>query len=95
MPSLRERQLGAAHPHVATSLNNLANLYRSQGRYADAEPLYLRALAILFHSLGTDHPNTQTIGQNFCRFITAVMQAGQTAQLSDHPTTQQLIKQLK
>ena len=31
--------LGPEHPNVATSLNNLAELYRAQGRYADAEPL--------------------------------------------------------
>ena len=33
-------------PLVATSLNNLAVLYRVQGRYAEAEPLYQRSLAI-------------------------------------------------
>ena len=27
------------------SLNNLADLYSAQGRHADAEPLYKRALA--------------------------------------------------
>ncbi|MBC6478342.1 MAG: tetratricopeptide repeat protein [Hormoscilla sp. GM7CHS1pb] len=36
--------LGSAHPHVATSLNNLAELYFSQGRYDQAESLYLKAL---------------------------------------------------
>ena len=40
-----EKALGPDHPHVATSLNNLA-AYREQGRYADAEPLFKRALAI-------------------------------------------------
>ncbi|OKH13172.1 tetratricopeptide repeat protein, partial [Nostoc calcicola FACHB-389] len=34
------------HPDVATSLNNLAGLYKSQGRYSDAEPLYSDALAM-------------------------------------------------
>ena len=33
-------------PDVAISLNNLAELYRTQGRYAEAEPLYQRSLAI-------------------------------------------------
>ncbi|MBE9141807.1 tetratricopeptide repeat protein [Planktothrix mougeotii] len=28
------------HPDMATSLNNLAALYNSQGRYTEAEPLY-------------------------------------------------------
>ncbi len=37
-----------AHDVVAqaTSLNNLAELYRAQGKYEQAEPLYQRALAI-------------------------------------------------
>src|SRR5262249_41239691 len=42
--------------NVALSLNNLAELYRAQGRYADAEPLYKRSLAIREKALGADHP---------------------------------------
>ena len=41
-----EKALGPDHPDVAASLNNLAVLYQHQGRYADAEPLYKRSLAI-------------------------------------------------
>jgi tetratricopeptide (TPR) repeat protein len=41
---------------LATSLNNLAELYRNQGRYTEAEPLYLRSLAIWEKQLGADHP---------------------------------------
>jgi predicted HTH transcriptional regulator/tetratricopeptide (TPR) repeat protein len=37
-------KLGGEHPDVARSLNNLAELYRTQGRYAEAEPLYLEAM---------------------------------------------------
>ena len=43
------------HPDVATALNNLALLYEAQGRRADAEPLYKRALAIEEKTLGLDH----------------------------------------
>jgi hypothetical protein len=39
---LSKRLLGEDHPHVATSLNNLAGLYDSQGRYDQAEPLYCK-----------------------------------------------------
>ena len=39
------------------SLNNLAALYYAQGRYADAEPLYRRALAVRLMALGPDHPD--------------------------------------
>jgi tetratricopeptide (TPR) repeat protein len=39
----------------ARSLNNLALLYYSQGRYNDAKPLYLQSLDILKLQLGTNH----------------------------------------
>ncbi|MFM8922531.1 MAG: tetratricopeptide repeat protein [Microcystis panniformis] len=42
---------------MANSLNNLADLYRAQGKYAEAEPLYLRALAIREKQLGAEHPH--------------------------------------
>ena len=41
-----EQNVGPNHPDVATSLNNLALLYQTQGQYAQAEPLYKRSLAI-------------------------------------------------
>ena len=42
---------------VPTSLNNLAELYRAQGKYTEAEPLHQRSLAILEKALGPEHPN--------------------------------------
>jgi tetratricopeptide (TPR) repeat protein len=38
----------------------LAGLYRSQGRYNDAEPLYLQSLDIWKRQLGDDHPDVAT-----------------------------------
>eukprot|EP00959_Pyramimonas_sp_CCMP1952_P148747 3111424-Pyramimonas_sp.AAC.1 len=38
---MRQQVLGPYHPEVAVSLNNLAELYRHQHKYAEAEPLYL------------------------------------------------------
>jgi tetratricopeptide (TPR) repeat protein len=38
-------------------LHYLATLYTTQGRYAEAEPLYKRSLAIWEKALGPDHPN--------------------------------------
>ncbi|MBE9180882.1 tetratricopeptide repeat protein [Oculatella sp. LEGE 06141] len=92
---ISEAQLGANHPAVATRLNNLAGLYRSQGRYGEAELLYLRALPILVNFLGANHPNTQQGWQNFLIFLSQVIQAGQTAQLSDHALTQDLLRQIQ
>jgi tetratricopeptide (TPR) repeat protein len=51
------RKVCSDHPGVATALNNLALLYQAQGRYADAEPLHKRALAIGEKTLGPDHPD--------------------------------------
>jgi tetratricopeptide (TPR) repeat protein len=48
---------GSQNPRLAISLNNLASLYRVQGRYAEAGPLYKRALAIHEKALGPEHPD--------------------------------------
>ncbi len=37
---------GDNYPNITENLNNLAKLYQSQGRYAEAEPLYQQALDI-------------------------------------------------
>ncbi len=42
------------------SLNNLAALYHDQGKYAEAEPLYKRSLAIWEKALGPEHPDVAT-----------------------------------
>ncbi len=49
---------------MGTSLNNLAELYRAQGKYAEAEPLYKRALAIREKALGPEHPHVANILRN-------------------------------
>jgi tetratricopeptide (TPR) repeat protein len=45
---------------VAVSLQSLAVLYYHEGRYADAEPLYKRALAIREKAFGPDDPQIAT-----------------------------------
>jgi tetratricopeptide (TPR) repeat protein len=45
---------------LATSLNNLAELYKSQGKYEKAEPLYLQALELDIRLLGDNHPDVAT-----------------------------------
>ena len=48
---------GPDDERLATSLNNLAALCRTQGKYAEAEPLYQRSLAIREKALGPEHPD--------------------------------------
>ena len=54
---MSRKLLGDRHPDVATSLNNLAALYRSQGRYEEAEPFYQQALEMRRELLGDRHPS--------------------------------------
>ena len=44
-------------------------LYESQGKYEAAEPLYLQAIEICIQSLGEEHPNTQTVLENYQIFL--------------------------
>ena len=57
------------HPQRAGGLNNLAELYRAQGKYEAAEPLFLQAIEIFQQSLGEEHPNTQTALKNYKIFL--------------------------
>ena len=59
-----DRGSWASHPDVALTLNNLAVLYKSHARYAEAEPLYRCALAIFETTLGPGHPKAIACGEN-------------------------------
>ena len=48
------------HPDVANDLNILAELYRAQGRYSEAELLYKWTLRIVEKTLGPKHTNVVT-----------------------------------
>ena len=39
-------------------MNNLALLYENQGKYDEAEPVYVECLALRKAILGTSHPDT-------------------------------------
>jgi tetratricopeptide (TPR) repeat protein len=57
--ALREAEkFGADDPRLAITLHNLANLAATQGKTAEAEPLYRRALAILEKIRGPEHTQT-------------------------------------
>lgn len=51
--------LGSDRFDVASTLNELAELYRAQKRFADAEPLYKRALGI--YAKGDMNPNHEPV----------------------------------
>ncbi|HXG24111.1 MAG TPA: tetratricopeptide repeat-containing protein [Chthonomonadales bacterium] len=76
-----EQNVGPDHPDVATSLNNLAVLYDTQGDYAKAEPLYKRALAIWEKALGPDHPDVATILENLAALYRATKRGSEAEAL--------------
>jgi tetratricopeptide (TPR) repeat protein len=92
---ITEQQLGVNHPDTALSMNNLGLLYKSIGRYSEAEPLLLHSLEIKQKILGDEHPSTETGWINFFALIQQAVQEGRSAELSDHPTTQKAIEQLR
>ena len=49
---------GPEHANTLNSIDNLAVLYQSQERYAEAEPLWLETLETRKRLLGDDHPAT-------------------------------------
>ena len=53
----------------AGALNNLAFLYKIQGKYAEAEPLYKRALAIREKVLGREHPYIAQSLENYAALL--------------------------
>ena len=48
------KPLAAKQPALAFRLCNLAELYRQDGRYGKAEPLYRRSLALMQKTQGTE-----------------------------------------
>ncbi len=65
----------------ATGLNNLANLYQAQGHYAEAEPLYQRALAIREKALGPEHPDVATSLENYAALLRETARADEAERM--------------
>ena len=60
---------------MATACNNLAILYRVQGRFADAEPLYKRAIAIYDGSSGVSNQQFANVLDNYAELLQATSRA--------------------
>jgi Tetratricopeptide repeat len=66
---------------TAISLGNLAGLYLEQGQNEQAEPLYVRALAISEQQLGPLHPQTQIIRGNYSALLHTMRRDAETVEL--------------
>ena len=56
-PLAETERFGPQDPRLATTLNTLGEVERAQGKYAEAESLLRRALAIREEALGSHHPD--------------------------------------
>ncbi|HYJ46333.1 MAG TPA: tetratricopeptide repeat protein, partial [Pyrinomonadaceae bacterium] len=62
-----ENSVGPEHPQVAAILNNIANIYKTQGDYAKALELHQRVYSIFEKSLGPYHGSTLVSVGNIAR----------------------------
>jgi len=54
---------------LPTTLNNLANCLRQQGRYADAEPLYKKAISLKEKSSGLMSKDLAILLENYAKML--------------------------
>ena len=66
---------------MAQSLNNLAVLHHAQGRYAEAEPLYKRSLAIYEKALGPEHLDVATSLENYANLLRTTGRSAEAAEM--------------
>lgn len=62
-------KLGPADNAIATVCNNLANCLRIQGRHAEAEAFYKRALEVRQKALGPLHKDEMIILENYAKCL--------------------------
>jgi pentatricopeptide repeat protein len=67
--AIQELKLGPEHFEVARTWNNLARAYFAEGRYGEAESLYLRALALQEKTLGSAHPDEAATLFNYAELL--------------------------
>ena len=87
--SKRAERFGPGDARLVTSLASLADLYRAQGDYQKAEPLYQRALAIGERTLGPDHPTVLACRNNYAALLRATGREAEAVKLDGRaPATQ-------
>jgi hypothetical protein len=69
--TLQEVQLGANHPDLANTYNNLGIVYEGLGQTVDAEASYRKSYAIAMATLPVDDPLVVTSRQNLQEFCEA------------------------
>jgi tetratricopeptide (TPR) repeat protein len=58
-------------------------LYKEEGKYAEAEPLYKRALAITTRVFGKDHSNVATVLENYAELLHKMNRIDEEGKIDD------------
>ncbi len=82
--TVAKKTFGPNHLIVATSQNNLAELYRAQGKYAQAEPVCKRSLKTLEKVLGKNHPHVATVCENMAELYREIGKEDEAKRLEEH-----------
>ncbi len=80
MPWALKEPAGRSHS-LDLTLNNLAVLYYDQGKYAEAEPLLKRALAIREKALGPEHPHVAQSLENYAALLRQTARANEAERM--------------
>ena len=67
--TLLRQMIGAEHPDVAVTANNLAVFFKSQKKYEAAEQLYRYALDNFEKELGPKHPKVVVCRENYAKLL--------------------------
>jgi tetratricopeptide (TPR) repeat protein len=78
---LAQHHIGDDHPVTLGSVNNLAFLYQTIGRYMEVESLYERVLKARERLLGRDHPDTLLSANNLAMLYQDLGQYGEAEPL--------------
>ena len=65
--------LGEEHPSTLASMANLASTYWNQGRWKEAEELFVRVMETSLRVLGEEHPDTLTSMNNLAHTYKAMV----------------------
>jgi hypothetical protein len=96
LAELQHASLGADHPELAHTLNNLGVVHERLAHPDEAEACYRRAHAIALATLAPDHPFVETSGRNLREFCAAngrpvelpVAVASRVAEITAPPATE-------
>jgi len=80
-----EKKYGPSHRDVGAVLNNLAQLYGNQGRDAEAEPMFKRAIAILDKTAGVGSPEIASALNNLAASFSAGSATPKPSRCSNAP----------